>query len=75
MGRHRFGEDNLKRVDIWLDERQMETIEYARQIYGGTRATIVRMALLALRRQLKMDDWNFAAGSGARAHREAPKAS
>ena len=56
MGRHRSGEDNLKRVDIWLDERQMETIEYARQIYGGTRATIVRMALLALRRQLKMDD-------------------
>jgi hypothetical protein len=55
MGRHKSSEDILKRIDVWLNERHMETIEHAKKIHGGTAATAIRAGLELLRRQMKLD--------------------
>jgi hypothetical protein len=39
-----------------LGDKHLEAIAHARKLRGGTNADIVRMALLLLRRQLKLDD-------------------
>jgi hypothetical protein len=47
--------DKEKRVDVWLNERYLETIEDARKVYGGTTATVVRVALELLREKMGLD--------------------
>ncbi len=56
MKRQPHGEEELKRFDVWLNERNQETIAYAKKLRGDSAATAIRAGLELLRKSMKMDD-------------------
>jgi hypothetical protein len=47
---------DLRRADVWLDQRAWETIFHLKERHGASISHTVRVALEALRRQLRLDE-------------------
>ncbi len=55
MKRQPHGEEELKRYDVWLNERHQETLAYFKKLRGDSAATTIRAGLELLRRKTPLD--------------------